>query len=288
VTIENDYIQLKEGDRFFLNYLVSAEGHELYSVQEVDRRGTIFIFVGIFIAVVLVFGGLQGLRSLVALAGSLLIIFYLLLPQILNQASPLLVSAVFSALILTCAIYITHGFNRKATAALAACLLAILVTIALASIAVQATRLTGFADDAAIYLNLDTRGRLDFSGLFLAAIIIGVLGILDDIAITQASAVEELMRANAGLSRREIYKRAMKIGREHVGALINTLALAYTGTALPLLLLLQNSGADPLMLMNREIFAAEIIRTIVGSTGIILTVPIATLLAVMLLAPKKQ
>jgi uncharacterized membrane protein len=283
ITLQNDFLPLKAGDAFFLNYLVTVNGDEFYSVLEPDRRGALFFFIGLFVLVVLVFGGLQGLRSLIALAGSFLILFYFLFPKLLAGTSPVLVSTVFAIGVLIFAIYITHGVNRKSTAALLGTIITILITIFLADVAVTATKLSGFVEEASIYLNLSTGGLLDFRGLLLGAIIIGVLGILDDIAITQAAAVAELRGVAAHLSHREIYRKALRIGKEHVGALVNTLALAYAGAALPLLLLFY-SGESSLMTVNREIFAAEIIRTIVGSTAIILAVPITTAIAVMLLA----
>lgn len=287
VILENDFIPLDEGDKFFLNYLITINGDEMYSVQEPDRRGALFFFIALFVLVVLIFGGLQGLRSLLALAGSFLILFYFLFPRLLAGVSPVLISTIFALGVLIFAIYLTHGLNKKSTAALLGTSITILLTILLADFAVKATKLSGFIEDASIYLNLNTGGSLDFRGLLLGAIIIGVLGILDDIAITQAAAVKELYHTAPHLTRKEIYRKTLNVGREHVGALVNTLALAYAGAALPLLLLFYNSESS-LLTINREIFAAEIIRTIVGSTAIILAVPITTAIAVVLLVKHQK
>jgi uncharacterized membrane protein len=287
VTLENDFIPLNEGDKFFLNYLITINGDEMYGVQEPDRIGALFFFIALFVLVVLIFGGLQGLRSLLALASSFLILFYFLFPRLLAGASPVLVSTIFALAVLVFAIYLTHGFNKKSTAALLGTLVTILLTLLLADFAVKATKLSGFIEEASIYLNLNTGGSLDFRGLLLGAIIIGVLGILDDIAITQAAAVKELHHTAPHLTRKEIYRKALNVGKEHVGALVNTLALAYAGAALPLLLLFYNSESS-LLTINREIFAAEIIRTIVGSTAIILAVPITTAIATVLLIKEKK
>lgn len=286
VTIENDFIPLDEGDKFFLNYLITINGNEMYGVQELDRRGALFFFIALFVLAVLIFGGLQGLRSLLTLAGSFLILFYFLFPRLLAGTSPVLVSTIFALGVLIFAIYLTHGLNKKSTAALLGTSITILLTILLADFAVKATKLSGFIEDSSIYLNLNTGGSLDFRGLLLGAIIIGVLGILDDVAITQAAAVKELYHTAPHLTRKEIYRKALNVGKEHVGALVNTLALAYAGAALPLLLLFYNAESS-LLTINREIFAAEIIRTIVGSTAIILAVPITTAIATILLVKKK-
>lgn len=288
VEVENDYILLNEGEKFFLKYLVIDDETGVYSVYDVDRSGSLYFFVGLFILVVAIFGRAKGLRSLLSLASSFFIIIFLFLPRVLDGASPVLTSIIFSIFILIFAIYLTHGFNKKSTAAILGAVIAIIFAGLLAKFAIYFTRLTGFASDESVYLNFATQGSLNFEGLLLGAIIIGVLGILDDVAITQASCVAELKKVSFNLSRREVYKKALNIGRDHVGALINTLALAYMGAAMPLILLLYNSDIATFFILNKEVFATEIIRTIVGSIGLILTVPITTLIAVLMFIRSKE
>ncbi len=288
IELENDFLQLKEGEKFFMNYLITIDGSVIYSVQEPDRRGSLYFFIGLFIVVILLFGGKQGFRSLLSLAGSFFIIGYFILPSILAGFSPVLVSVVFSILILVFVIYVTHGFNKKSTSAILGTMITIIFTGLLAHFAVKFSRLSGFVTDESVYLNFATAGQLDFSGLLLGAIIIGTLGMLDDIAITQAACVEQLKSVANDLSRKEIYKRALKIGKEHVGALVNTLALAYAGVSLPLLLLFYTSETSPLLIINREVFATEIVRVIAGSIGLVMAVPITTFIAVFLLVKKNK
>jgi uncharacterized membrane protein len=283
VTVENDYLNLKEGETFFLNYLITLNGDEIYTVADADRRFALFGLLALFAGVIIFFGGKQGLRSLMALGGSLFVIGYLLLPSLLSGFPPVPTSIVFAIGILFIAIFFTHGWNRESLVAFMGTCSAVILTGILALFAVSVTRLSGFASDESVFLNMTTAGRLDFSGLLLGAILIGVLGVLDDIAITQAAVVRELYGTNPNLSPREVYKKAIRVGREHVGALVNTLALAYTGAALPLLLLFYNSEASKSFILNGEIFATEIVRTIVGSIGLVLTVPITTALAVRML-----
>ena len=140
-------------------------------------------------------------------------------------------------------------------------------------------RLTGFSSDASIYLNFSTQGALDFSGLLLGSIIIGILGILDDVSITQASVVQELKAANKDLNLLSLYQRAINVGHDHIGSLVNTLALAYVGVSLPLILLLAKADATLGLTLNQEVVAAEMLRIMVGSIGLILAVPLTTLLA---------
>lgn len=280
ITIENDYFNLDTGDKFYFNYNVYIDGSEDYGVVNIDRRGPLVFLIFIFMAAVILLGGWQGVRSLGALGASFFAIFYILMPGILSGYNPLLVSVFIAAGILFGAIFFTHGFNRESVVAYSGTMIAVGLTSLFAIFAVSITSLTGFAAEAATYLNFSTEGTLDFTALLLGAMIIGVLGVLDDIAVTQAAVVTELFNGNLAISRREVYARAMRVGREHVGALVNTLVLAYTGAALPLLLHTYISASNVSSAINTELFATEIVRTIVGSIGLILAVPIVTLLAV--------
>lgn len=283
ITFENDYIQLEEGQTFYLNHMVTVEGDEFYTVREVDRFVPMLIIIALFVTVVLFFGGMQGMRSLLSLAGSLIIIVYVLIPSLLKGFPPIPTSIAIASAILFCAIFFTHGFNRRSLIAYAGTIIAVGLTGILAFVSVDTAGLTGFSADESVYLNLSTGGTLNFVGLLLAGIIIGALGVLDDIAITQVAVVRELLSVADKISRREIYHRALRVGREHVGALVNTLVLAYAGAALPLLLLFSLSDGDTIAILNREVFATEIVRALVGSIGLVLTVPITTLLAVTFL-----
>ena len=288
VTIENDYVVLEKGEKFFLYHSIDGlDGRESFSVRDIDRRGVIFFFIALFVAVVLLFSGKQGLRSLLGLAGSFFVILYVLIPSLLHGYPPIITSIAVATIILFLAIYFTHGFNRVSTVAFTGTVLAVILTGILAYVGVTLAHFTGLASEEAFYLNLNTRGTLDFTGLMLGGIMIGVLGVLDDIAVTQAAVVRELYHSAPHLSRKEVYKKALGVGKEHVGALVNTLALAYTGASLPLLLLFSSSNSTGFNIINQEIFAIEIIRTIVGSIGLILTVPITTLLAVYVLRDYK-
>lgn len=289
ITVENDYLVLEKGDRFFLLHSIyGKEGIEVYSVRDADRRLPILLFILLFVAVVLVFSGKQGIRSLIGLAGSFFVILYVLVPSLLNGYPPVLTSIAIATVILFLAIYFTHGFNRVSTVAFSGTVLAVILTGLLAYLGVTFAHLTGFVTDEAVYLNLNTKGTLDFAGLLFGGIMIGALGVLDDIAVTQAAVVSELYNSGSHLSRREIFTKALRVGKEHVGALVNTLALAYTGASLPLLLLFSTSDLSISSIINQEIFATEIIRTVAGSIGLILTVPITTLLAVYLLKGYKS
>lgn len=279
VVMENDFIMMQQGQKFFMNYLIAPDGTELYSVRDLDRRVPLAMLAGLFIVVVLLFGKGQGLRSLVSLAGSFLVILYVLLPLLLKGFNPVLVSVVIGALILFVAIFFTHGFSMRSGIAFSGTVLSIGLTGILATVAIDMLSLSGFFSDETVYLNFSTNGLLDFKGLLLGGMIIGVLGVLDDIAITQVAVVAELKQAIPSIAKRELYTKALRVGREHVSALVNTIVLAYAGVSLPLLLWFAGSETSFSMIINNEIFATEIARTIVGSIGLILTVPITTILA---------
>lgn len=289
VSVENDYISLKKDETFYLRIITDFEGTKYYSVSDPYRLPVLFTLMGLFVIAVAVFGGLQGLRGLVSLIGGFFLIIYLLLPGILAGYSPIVVAIGVASLIIGVGSFITHGFNKMTLAAVCGMIVTILLTGALAWASIHFGRLTGFESEEAVSLYFNTGGSIDFAGLLLAGILIGLLGILYDIAIGQAVSVEEIKRAGPGLSAREVYLRAQRIGREHTGALVNSLAIAYVGVSLPLLLLFYNTGSDYVLLnMNREIFAAEIVRTMVGSIGLVLAVPITTIISVWMLTGREK
>lgn len=287
IIIENDYLELSQGDKFYFNYIVYTDGSEAYGVINIDRKGALYFLIGLFVLAVIIFGKWQGVRSLFALVGSFFAIFYILMPGILGGWNPVFASVVVASVILFAAIFFTHGFNRESAVAYGGTMIAVFLTSLFAIFSVHLTDLSGFASEASTYLNFNTNGSLDFTALLLGAMIIGVLGVLDDIAVTQAAVVTELFNSNSSLSRVEVYGKALRVGREHVGALVNTLVLAYTGASFPLLLHFYTASSGLSMSLNTELFATEIVRTIVGSIGLILAVPIVTALAVFYLKDYK-
>lgn len=279
VTFRSDLIRLKEGDRIFLTHVKDIDGREIFILKDVDRGSGLIFLLLIFIALLLLFAGWQGARALGSLFLSILGIVFVLLPAILAGYDPILMSLLISVVILALALYGTHGFGAISTIAFVGTVSAVLVTSGIAWWFVNILRLSGYGSDASVYLNFATRGELDLSGLLLGSIIIGVLGVLDDISITQASVVRELRIANMKLSVLDLYQRGIKVGRDHVGSLVNTLALAYVGAALPLVLLFSTSEAPLYFSLNQEVIASELVRILVGSIGLILAVPLTTILA---------
>ena len=279
VRLDNDLAVLAKGDQIFVDRLVAIDGTEYYQFKDVERRPQLLYLTGFFIVLVFVFAGWQGMRAVGSLALSIAAIVFLLVPALLNGYSPVLASLGIAAVILAATLFLTHGINPRSVIAYIGTMTAVAVTCVVSLVSVSSMRLTGFASDASVFLNFSTGGTLDFAGLLLGSIIIGLLGVLDDVSITQASVVQELRAANSGLSWRELYARALRVGRDHVGSLVNTLALAYVGAALPLVLLFARADSALALTLNQEVVAVELVRIIVGSIGLILAVPFTTVLA---------
>ena len=234
--VVNDYNVLKKGDIFFLTKITYGDsGEQTLTVGDIYRINKIFWFIFIFVLFVMLFGGIQGIRGLLSLFGSLFIIVYILLPNILNGFSPVLLSIAVSSFIIIFGSYITHGFNRTTSSAVIGMIITVLFIGIFASFSVELFGLTGLDNEEAVYLNFSTNGNINFGGLLLGGIVIGLLGVLYDAAIGQAVAVEELFRASNSMTRRKVFLRATRIGREHIGALVNTLAIAYVGTSYKLI-----------------------------------------------------
>jgi uncharacterized membrane protein len=230
-----------------------------------------------FIAVSLLVSGWKGLRSLVAMALSLLIIVMFILPRILAGGDPVTVSIMGAFAILACTLYLVYGWTLKTHAAVLGTFTALIITGLLAGYYVSLTRLTGFGSEEAMFLSQEA--TINLRGLVLGGILIGALGVLDDLVITQASVIFELHAANPALDLRALYRRGMRIGQDHVAATVNTLVLAYAGAALPLLLLVTQAGENWVNFVNREFVTEEIVRTLVGSLGLMSAVPLTTGLA---------
>jgi len=278
-TFENEVIMVSVGDKVFLNRLEFIDGTELIQLHDVERRPQMLIVFVFFMVLVVLFAGWQGIRSVLSLSLSLGAILFLLVPALLAGYSPALVSFVVAGFILAVILFLTHGFRPHVVIAFFGTFSAVAVTCLIAWWVTSSMRFTGLTDDASVFLNFATGGSLDFAGLLLGGIIIGLLGVLDDVSITQASVVHELRRANQSLSMWQLYNRAIAVGRDHIGSLVNTLALAYVGASLPLVLLFARANSDLMMSLNQEVVAAELMRIIVGSIGLILAVPLTTLLA---------
>jgi uncharacterized membrane protein len=268
---------VKTGDTVVLSY-TPAVGNDVpakYQIVDHDRGKALIYVLALCGAIIIVFGRLRGFAALIALGVSFVILLGFILPGILNGKPPLLVAIVGSAAVMFLVLYLTHGFNTQTSVAVLGTLASLLVT-GLLGVAFTATlKLTGFGSEESVYLSV-LQGTVDMRGLLLAGIIIGALGVLDDMTVTQASTVAEL--AKHARSRMEVYRAATRIGRDHVASAVNTIVFAYAGASLPLLLLLVAGGRHISDLLTSEFITQEIVRTAVGTIGLVAAVPITTAL----------
>ena len=235
-----------------------------------------------FALAIIITGKWKGFRSLLGLAFSLLVIIGYIIPHILIGEDPVRVSIIGSSILLTVTLYLTYGWTLKTHASTLGMILVLVLTGTLAWFAIQLTRLTGMGDEEALFLMQMSSVTINLRGLMLGGMIIGALGVLDDLVTTQSSAVFELHATDGTLGFRELVTRAMRIGQDHVAATVNTLVLAYAGTSLPTLLMFSLNRGNYATLINFEFVAQEIVRTLVGSLGLIAAVPITTVIAAAL------
>jgi uncharacterized membrane protein len=254
-------------------------GGRPYTVVDQQRTGPMIWLVALTVGVVLVFGRLLGLTSLVGLAASFAVLLFFVIPAILRGSPPLLVAVVGAAAIMFLALYLTHGVNVHTSVAIGGTLASLVLTGVLGVAFTSALRLTGVAGDDDAFLAA-TRAGIDMRGLLLAGIVIGALGVLDDVTVTQAATVAELA-AHGGQSRLQLYRAASRIGRAHAASAVNTIVLAYAGGSLPLLLLLATSTQPISQVLTGEFMAQEILRSAVGTIGLVASVPITTALAAL-------
>lgn len=231
---------------------------------------------------IIVTGKWKGVRSLISMAFSLVVIIGYIIPHILTGEDPVRVSIIGSAILLTVTLYLTYGWTLKTHASTLGMIVVLVLTGALAWFAIQWTRLNGTGSEEALFLMQMSAVAINLRGLMLGGMIIGALGVLDDLVTTQSSAVFELHAADPSLGFRELTSRAMRIGQDHVAATVNTLVLAYAGASLPALLMFSLNRGNYAALINFEFIAAEIVRTLVGSLGLIAAVPITTVIAAAL------
>ncbi|ASU81152.1 hypothetical protein CDG81_15250 [Actinopolyspora erythraea] len=267
------------GDEVVLSYSGDSPRESTsYRIVDYQRGGWLLLLVGLFCAAVLALGRLRGAASLLALALTFGVLTGFVLPAILAGANPLAVAVVGAGLIMFCALYTTHGFSARTSTAVLGTLASLTLIGLLSAGFAGLTRLTGLDESTSALIGA-LGHDIDARGLLLAGVVIGALGVLDDVTVTQTSAVWELHHANPGLRWKELYSAALRIGRDHVASSVNTLVLAYAGTALPLLLTYTLSGQSFGEIATTQDVAQEVVRTLVGSLGLIAAVPLTTAIA---------
>jgi uncharacterized membrane protein len=284
-SLGSSVVLYRPDDQVQVMHITRADGGDAFFITEPIRSGPLLVLFILFVAVIVAVSRWKGVRSLLGLGVSLYVIMQFILPLILAGYPPVLVSILGAFALLSITQYLIYGWSLKTHAAVLGILISLIITGILATIFVDATRLTGYGSEEVGFLQ--TAGAsIDPRGLLLAGILIGALGVLDDVTISQASSVFELSAANPAFGVRELYRRAMNIGQDHIASTVNTLVLAYVGASLPLLLLFAIFPQPFGQILNREFVTEEVVRTLVGSLGLIAAVPITTLLAGMLTGRK--
>ena len=272
-------VKVTAGDDIVLLYLEdSPEGGQQYVIMDFQRSSQLWLLGAAFALAVIAFGRWRGLTALAGLALTFVVLLLFVVPAILDGRSPLLVAIVGAAAIMLTVLYLTHGFNLTTTIAVAGTLASLTITAGLSAIVTGAAHLSGIADETSSFLNI-TRGDVNMRGLLLAGIVIGSLGVLDDVTVTQSTTITELARANPAYGFRQLYGAATRIGRAHIASVINTIVLAYAGASLPLMLLFASGSTPVSELLTGELIAQELVRSAVGTIGLIAAVPITTALA---------
>lgn len=279
--IRSDDYLLSVGDKVMVS--ISKTPDNVVNAYFVDyvRTTPILWLTGIFSAAIILISRWKGFRAILSMAFSLYIIIGYIIPHILIGEDPLLVSIIGSIILLGVTLYLTYGWNLKTHASVLSMILVLLLTGALSALFVVFTKLNGTGDENVMFLMQLMEAPINLRGLLLGGMIIGALGVLDDLVTTQASAVFELHHANPNFRFRDLYNSAMRIGQDHVAATVNTLVLAYAGASLPMLLMFSLARGDYGYLVNFSFIAEEIVRTLVGSLGLIAAVPLTTAIAIL-------
>ena len=275
--LPSDYL-LRPGEKILVSVAQMPDGNTFVHFVDFVRTNSLIILGLFFVLVCVLVSGWKGVRSLLGIGVSVLVIIYFIVPRILNGQNPIMISLLGSFFFLTVTQYLVYGWTLKTHITMAAISLAILFTGLMALFFVDLVRLNGMGDENAMYI-LTQYNQLNIKNLLIAGIMIGALGILDDLVVGQTSAVIEIYRANPAMRFQQRFKRAMNVGRDHIAATVNTLVLAYLGASLSLFLLFSNSNVAFSTLMNFNYLAEEIVRSLVGTVGLFTAVPITTFIA---------
>ncbi len=287
VTID-DYQKVSPGDTIVLIKIYTVDGGADYYVHDHFRLWPLTIIFLIFVVLAIFFARRKGVGAIVGLIFSIWILVAFIVPKIIDGGDPLVITSIGVTIIATVSLFIAHGFTKRTAIALLSTLVTLAIALGFSQWFVEFASLFGKGSEDAFFLQMGNLAHINLRGLLLAGIVIGTLGVLDDITTAQTAVVGELRQANPNLSKKELYRRGLIVGREHIASLVNTLVLAYAGASLPLFILFSVNEHVPLWLtLNGELVAEEFIRTIIGSIALILAVPITTLFAAHFLQNEK-
>jgi uncharacterized membrane protein len=286
-----DHKVYEEGEKVLVaaSFNYSEEEYNYYIIDRVRSNSLIFI-IGLFFLILLLVAGWKGFRSILSLILSFVVIILFIVPQIMAGFNPVVTTIIGALFILLLIIYLTEGINLRAHISVLSALISLVLVLLTSSFFIYLTKLSGFYSEdvlALVYMG----ESINFKGILLAGIIIGALGVLNDVIVSQVASVEQIIDSNPGQKKKEVFRRAHKIGVSHISSMTNTLFLAYAGVSIPLLVLFIspegpfNSFQE---IINNEMISTEIVRALSGSLGIILAVPMSTFIAVWGFSWKKK
>lgn len=270
------------GDEVLVAEAQDGDGGVSRAVVDRSRGSALLLIVALFAALVVAVAGATGARALFALFASGVLLVRFGIPALLSGAPPLLVAGCIAVTVGTATVLITEGFSRRSTAIAIGIAGSLVVVALVSSLLDRVLAFTPYGGDAdLIYLIPLFGSQVDLRGIGLAAVLIGTLGIVDDVAATQAAAVEELRQASPRASAAALWRSTIAIGRSHIGAVINTLPLAYLASAMPLVVTVLTSPGGLTAHIGTEVIAVEVVRSLIGTAGVLLAMPLTTLAALL-------
>ena len=279
-------IVYKVGDRVRVVKSEVVNQGESYVITDYVRSDALLLLIIIFLVLIIIITRGAGIGSIVSMGLTFWILFSFVLPAISNDGDPMLITFIASIIIIPVTYFLSHGWNKKTVAAIIGSIIALILTNILSYWFIEITKLTGLSSEDAGLLSVNRQGALNMKGILLAGIMIGTLGVLDDITISQSSIVSELSLTGKYKKATDLFNRAMMVGKDHITSMVNTLVLAYAGAALPLLLIFIDNPHPWSEVVNYEFIAEEIVRTLIGSIGLVIAVPITTYLASRMMKAK--
>jgi uncharacterized membrane protein len=276
---EKETSQYNIGDKVYISYVSDGFDYESWSISGFVRDGALLFMVIVFAAVAIIVGRRQGLGSLVSLSITVALLYLWAIPRILDGSDVLLIGITTVCVSLVLIMYISHGFNLKSTISVISTLIGVLIVAVIAKIFITVVNVDGSGSEEAFLLSSQAGGSLDLAAIFFVSILIGAMGVLDDVVMSQVSSIKEIYMANPKITPNSLFKQAMNIGRDHLSSMVNTLFIAYAGSSFALVILLAYNEGGVSNILRADSIVEEIVRTISASTGILFIVPITTFVA---------
>jgi len=277
--INNQEDLFEEGSKVYVSKTQDLEGEEAWTVESYSREGALLFLGIIFVVIIVLVTGMRGVSATVGLLISFFTLYFFAIPRMNMGANFLLISLATLFILLCASTFITYGLNIKSLIAFVTTFLGILIIASVGYIVVSSLNISGSGEEASAMLFDTTAGAVKLSSVFLFSILVGALGVLDDVTVGQASSMMELYETDRSLTSKELFKKTMNIGRDHISSMVNTLFIAYAGSSFSLVMLLSANNPDFRILINTGFIVEEIVRTLVASIGLVLIVPLTSFLA---------